>query len=276
MFQILRYGSQGPAVGELRSLLGVFGLTPPVCDENFETFDEELLDDVTHFQQTHSGPDGKPLVVDGIVGSKTWWALRRDPNLEDHSTHGVAVPTGLTPMRRRVLIEALQWLADDVREVPMGSNRGPMVDRCLPGWAKRDGERGPPWCSYCADHITHEATGCWPCAKGRSEGGCLKSYRYAEAHGLLSAYPIPGDLFVILYRDSSGNLTGKGHKGIVGRADDTHINGLEGNYNNAFRASLRPLPSIAGFINWFPDHEQPEDWERGTVDVSAPRNETTR
>jgi hypothetical protein len=107
-------------------------------------------------------------------------------------------------------------------------------------------------------------------------GSCYQSYLAARDLGQLTLSPTPGDQAVILYRDPTGDLTQKGHKFTVVRVDDTHVNGLEGNYGNAFRASKRSRETITGYVNWFPLHEQRDNWERGTVDVRAPKNETTR
>lgn len=282
MVNILRIGSEGADVVRLRQLLDVFGLAPLLCSD---VFDPDLRDAVVDFQMRHSGPDGRPLIVDGIVGAKTWWALQLDPNIEDHSTHGLTTPAGLTPMRRAVLEGALRWLAADVREVPLGSNRGPMIDDCLPKWrttGKMANAKGPPWCAFCADHIALVATGFHPhvseqMPRGQKIGSVYRSVQVSKRLGQFVADPTPGDQFAILYRDGSGRLTFKGHKGTVIRVDDTHVNTLEGNYGNAFRAARRARSTIEGYVNWFPLHEQPKDWERGgVIDVQGPQHKTTR
>jgi hypothetical protein len=277
----LRYGDKAPEVRYVRGFLREFGL----CDaRDSDEFDLQLRDAVVEFQQTHSGPDGLPLEVDGVVGSKTWWSLKRDPHVEEHTTHGITIPSGLTPMRRAVLKEAVRWLELDVRETPLGSNRGPVIDTCLPKWRTTGAmaaKKGPPWCAFCADQIAYNATGCYPHVsqkhpKGRKMGGCYQSYLASKELDQWTTAPTPGDQAIILYRDPTGKLTQKGHKFTVVRVDDTHVNGLEGNYGNAFRASKRSREMITGYVNWFPLHEQRDNWERGTVDVRAPKNETTR
>lgn len=279
---ILRQGDVAPEVRYVRGFLREFGLCDP---QDSDEFDLDLKLEVVEFQQTHSGPDGRPLTVDGIVGPATWWSLKHDPHSEDHTTHGLTIPKGLTPMRRAVLKEAMRWLEADVREVPIGSNRGPLIDTCLPNWrveGQPPDKKGPPWCAFCADQIAYNATGCFPHVsdrhpKGRKLGSCYQSYTISKQLGHWTTSPTPGDQAIILYRDSLGNYTQKGHKFTVLRVDDTHVNGLEGNYGNAFRASRRKRSTIDGYVNWFPLHEQRDDgWERGTQEVLAPANKSTR
>ena len=75
----LRKGDQGETVKELqRDLLqlgydlGTYGPEKDGADGKFGAKTEEA---VRSFQESHDGPDGWALAVDGIVGKNTWWAL---------------------------------------------------------------------------------------------------------------------------------------------------------------------------------------------------------
>ncbi|MCP4401649.1 MAG: caspase family protein, partial [bacterium] len=95
--------------------------------------------------------------------------------------------------------------------------------------------------------------------------------------------PIPGDAFMLFYRDKKGKLTGVGHIGFVMRVevkDDkaVAINTIEGNTSNRVKIGKRDLTrdEIVGFINTFPDNEQPTNWEKGLVRSSSVIENSTR
>lgn len=70
----IRRGSTGPDVVECQKDLISLGydLSPYGADGKFGRTTEEA---VKQFQREHIGPDGAPLVVDGVVGQASWWAL---------------------------------------------------------------------------------------------------------------------------------------------------------------------------------------------------------
>jgi N-acetylmuramoyl-L-alanine amidase len=69
--QLLRTGSSGPAVAEVRSSLRAFGLLPPLAEgAPDDQYDAGVQDAVRAFQQ------GRGLITDGIVGPDTYRALR--------------------------------------------------------------------------------------------------------------------------------------------------------------------------------------------------------
>ena len=49
---------------------------------------------VKEFQGEHTGPDGKALKVDGIVGQNTWWALDNavQPQPTPYTLYTVIIP----------------------------------------------------------------------------------------------------------------------------------------------------------------------------------------
>ena len=133
----LRNQSNGPEVRLLQQRLLDLGIREVV------TVDGEFGDDPEHavklFQARSEDDAGEPLVTDGVVGSKTWRAL-----------FGVHTPPVAPPaetmaagsMLRTVLDIAAEQIGE--REVPLGSNRGPMVDQYLQSVSP--GLLGQPWC----------------------------------------------------------------------------------------------------------------------------------
>jgi peptidoglycan hydrolase-like protein with peptidoglycan-binding domain len=71
--ELLKKGAHGPAVKLLQELLKLAGFNPGPIDSDFGSKTEAA---VKAFQQANKDFDGKPLVVDGIVGIRTWAALK--------------------------------------------------------------------------------------------------------------------------------------------------------------------------------------------------------
>jgi hypothetical protein len=90
---------------------------------------------VTYFQQTHVGPNGAFLDVDGVVGPDTWWALRNPSGAAQKSGLDPDIPRGLTPLRTRLLEIALAEHAKGVKEIPDGAIWSPEI-------AKYGGSKG--------------------------------------------------------------------------------------------------------------------------------------
>lgn len=71
-YPVLKKGSRGNFVYILQELLVKHGYNPNGIDG---IFGNGCLKAVKQFQSEHKDVDGKPLVVDGYVGQKTWGAL---------------------------------------------------------------------------------------------------------------------------------------------------------------------------------------------------------
>ena len=129
--------SVGPEVTLLQQRLLDLGI------REVGTADGEFGDDteraVKLFQARSEDDAGEPLVADGVVGSKSWRAL-----------FGVHTPTVVSPTASMpagsLLRTALDVAAEQIgeREVPLSSNRGPMVDEYLR--SVDAGLLGQPWC----------------------------------------------------------------------------------------------------------------------------------
>jgi len=237
------------------------------------TFGPTTHQAVIYFQQTHQGPDGKMLVVDGEVGPATWWALENPSGPAQKSNIDVAkisVKSGLTPMRQKVVDLALKEHRAGVREIPDGSNSGDGVDKYLKGF-------GPAyWCMLFVSWVRREAG--FPLLAKDQHAHCLTVWNLAKAAGYAfpkERYkPIPGDIFIMLYRDPrSRHLTGSGHTGIVTAVDENSwsFNSAEGNAGNRVKQTLRQVKQhdLVGFINDYPKHEQPTQFKRGVVAGTA-------
>lgn len=75
-------GAWGEDVTTLQETLNSLGY--PVKIDGI--FGAETREAVLRFQETNSDESGAPLIVDGIVGPRTWWAL----------AHTGALPTAIT------------------------------------------------------------------------------------------------------------------------------------------------------------------------------------
>jgi hypothetical protein len=238
-------------------------------------FTPELEECVRYFQRTHLGPDGRFLSADGIVGGQTWWALDHATGPAQASRIDAGVPNGIGQKRGRILDVALAEHARGVVEVPNGSNRGPMLDRYLPDWAKT-GTRGPAWCCFFYSWVVREALGQWPL--NTQEGSCANARRKVGAlglwipNGMHADRPVPADAFVM---DRGG---GHGHIGFVLRVDRVRmqINTIEGNCGNRVKVGLRRLddPEIVGFIENVPG-ENASDFDLGVALLPENRTDAT-
>jgi CHAP domain len=264
---MLFLGSNDVAVQTLIGRLRAEGFWEEAADVS--EFTLEVEDSVRSFQRTHLGPDGTFLSADGVVGEKTWWALFNSTGRAQRSGLRASVPDGLGPMRQRILTVALAEHARDVVEVPNGSNRGPDVDRYLPDWVKKPGQKGPAWCCFFYSWVAHQALDKWPL--GAPQGGVLEARRVAGKLGLWTPKsvavnrPLPGDVFVM------DRGSGHGHIGFVLRVSDDRkqINTLEGNCGNRVKLGMRELsdPEIIGFIDNVPS-ENNTVFELGIADAS--------
>lgn len=217
-------------------------------------FDKSVIEATRHFQMTRVDKNGAPLTVDGEVGDKTWWAgLNPSGSAQRNWLEPDGVPSGLSAARARIVRSALKDHAAGVREVPDGSNYGGGVTRYLEGI-------GPAfWCGYAVSTWCKDGTGEWPL--GHRTGLVADLWNRARREG--RAYtrdlcPVPGDAFILLYRNSNGTLTGLGHTGIVAAVghDMNLWNAVEGNAGNRVKLSVRDTANtsvLVGFVDMVGD-----------------------
>lgn len=271
----LRYEDKGDEVKRLQRILKTQGFFKGEILGNFLKRTEEA---VILFQQSHLGPKGMPLAVDGVVGGDTWWALEHPSGPPQISAIPGKIPAGLTQRRTKQLEIALAEHAKGVREEPDGSNWGPEIE-------KFGGIKGAPWCCYFWSWCNRQCFDGY--SLGAKIGHCKTAWEKAGSLGMVHKkgeyLPIPGDAFVMLYRNEKGDLTGTGHIGFVLRVEvegskAVAINTVEGNAGNRVKVGRRELAGkdIVGFINNFPGDEQPAGWESGLVSVADIAGDTTR
>ena len=252
-----------------------------------EAYTKTFAQAVAYFQQTHLGPDGEQLQVDGIIGPNTGWALNhptgkaQKSNLSPKTTGGhLRIPMGISEERARILGIALG--EHNVREKPNGSNRGPGIDKYLPTWAQT--RPGPPWCCFFVSWVTKQALGQYPL--GRNHGSCARAWKAAQERGMAwpkykivdtpghrnPTHPIPGDAFYMRFGPT------KGHIGFVYRvsADGKTINTVEGNCANRVKIGRRRLDDrVYGIIDFF-DGEESSRFERGLIEAKDVGKDRTR
>lgn len=193
-------------------------------DPDNPRFGPQMKQAVQLFQARHVDATGRPLKIDGKVGSITWQALFGDTSVP-------LAPAAVDDFLGRVLQVAAGEEAKQVREVPRNSNRGPEVDAYL----KRAGvPLANPWCCaftyWCFDEAALAAGRPNPMVR---TGGCLAHWQRAPAAGARRiaardavADPArlqPGMVFIM---DFGG---GKGHTGFVEQVRGGQIVTLEGN-----------------------------------------------
>lgn len=222
-------------------------------DPNDPNFGPKMKQAVKLFQSRNVDPDGRPLKQDGEVGSITWGVL--------FGSNTVPASEGSTdPLLANVLQTASAEEAQQVREIPKDSNRGPEVDEYL----RRAGvSPGLSWCCafvyWCFDEAAKEMGRSNPMVK---TAGCLDHWKRAPAAGakrLLKQEAIdnpglvkPGMVFIM---DHGGGL---GHTGLVEKVSGGMLTTIEGNTDasktreggGVYRLSRKIADINKGFIDY--------------------------
>jgi len=274
----LRLGNRGQKVKELQQILKAQGF---YYDKVDGVFGRKTYEAVIYFQMTHIDWEGKPLTPDGIVGEKTWWALRHPSGSYQRNFIEARVPEGVTPMRGALLSLALKEWRAGAREEPDGSNYGNGVSRYYDIF----GSPHPSpmaWCSVFWNWVWKKALNILPL--GYPEPSTTRVYLWAKERGYLkdpkSYSPKPADAFILQKRDEDGNLLWRGHIGFVLSVsqEGEAFNTIEGNCGNRVKVGLRMVSqeTLEGFINNFPESEQPESFERGLFSAKSVARLSTR
>lgn len=209
------------------------------------------------FQARFPDLDGQPLKVDGMVGAVTWGALYGAP------AAGVA-----TRASGALLGAAVKFAVSQigVMEKPLGSNRGPEVDRYLKAAGIDPAQGSFPWCAAFVYFCFHEAAQ----ALGRKNpvirtAGVLDHWQRAGETGIArisaaqahmhEALIRPGHIFII----DTGDPGGAGHTGLVESVAAGKLVTIEGNTNDGggregigvFRRAGRRIRDInVGFVDY--------------------------
>jgi hypothetical protein len=243
--------SRGPAVLELQRILIGLGYTGL---SETGVVDEETTQAIELFQLQHIDQAGKPLLSDGIVGPKTWWALQ---NPSGEAQRNFFVPPsvdGLTEGRKKLLATLAQEHRKPVFEVPDGSNRSKDIDR----YFGKTGIVGQPWCCAFVSWALEQALGRFPVG-GVHHLGVQRMWVTAKDLGMAVTTPKPGDVFVQI------KSKGTGHTGfVIGVSEDgKSVFTCEGNAGNRLKYGQRQMSTIHHFFDCIQDG-QSEDFTRGT------------
>lgn len=233
------------AIATALAALGYPSTSPPgVFDNAFKSL-------VKLFQSQNVDEAGRPLEVDGEVGSMTWGAL--------FGASTAAVTGG------SLAISALGMAVSQlgVMEVPLGSNSGPVVNQYL---ASTNTPPGNFWCMafvfWCFREAAAAASSSNPFPK---TAGCLSAWNKVKASQptklITRAQAIanpslvrPGQVFIL------DHGRGLGHTGFVRQAFGGPFKTIEGNSNatggrnglGVFELNRRKIsdPTLKGFIDF--------------------------
>jgi hypothetical protein len=254
-------GSKGLAVKWVQHVLNEQGYGPITEDGIFGRATEEALQE---FQGGHIGPNGDPLIPHGRVTPNTHWALRFASGDQQRNYFEDKIPEGIEGKRKKLLETFLQEHKKGVKEIPDGSNWGPEIK-------EYGGRPGEPWCCFFWSWVTLQVFDKY--IMGKLYAKVFDVYTKAQDKGWFrwkkNYIPIPGDAFIMLYRNDKGRFTGKGHIGIVlaVSGDGLSFNTVEGNSSNrvAIRKRRMNQKSLVGFVNHYSPEDQPKKWSRGLV-----------
>jgi hypothetical protein len=219
----LRQGNMGTSVRELQTLLNSFvrPVPPLVVDGAFGSKTKQA---VMAFQSA------RKLMIDGVVGAKTWAALDQSSGSPGNAA---PLPPPLPPsspgniVLSSVVEKAVQIaLAENgVREEPLGSNRGPKVDQYN---ATSGAGNGALWCmSFVYWSFTQAAAQTGQPNPMPKTAYCPFLLSWAQERSKLVTTPQRGDIFLVKgMRDDKPSVV---HTGIVTGGS---INTIEGNTNN--------------------------------------------
>lgn len=253
--RIIKVGDTDPGTVKLiQKRLNELGCGPLKVNGVFDKDNTERA--VKLFQARFPDVTGSPLVTDGKIGSLTWGALFGADTIQ----HSVMPDSELV---RAAIAVAKNQIG--VVENPLGSNRGPEVDKYLRTVGLDPKKDSFPWCVaftfYCyqqaalqleADNPHVKTAGVldhWNKAKGRT-GALRITHAQAIANPILVT---PGALFIMDF--GSGN----GHTGIVLEVANGRMVTCEGNTSNngsregigVFRRDSRKITDInKGFIDY--------------------------
>lgn len=162
--------------------------------------------------------------------------------------------SGMPAISQIAAVVMLEEFKKNVREVPLGSNRGPDVDAYLRG--RRDdgayllgihGDRGAPWCARMVLWAVEGAAMALATPPPtRGHGDLASAHRWQKFARETSRW----------YRDASPGRVGvmidekfSGHVVLVLRADDALVTSVEGNWGNKVDVVERPARMFAGFVD---------------------------
>lgn len=244
---MLKRGNSGPAVAALVEDLHALGYG---LDLPSEYFDREVAKAVRAMQMQNVDIAGRPLVVDGIVGPVTQWALDMRRGRVDPAVQQLATDTLLQSSAdaSQIGVAALHLAVAEMQaghgEIG-GNNRGPHVRRYLNDLAPE----GRDWCAGFVSWCFRETGLPMPFTYTVGARDIRNQMRKAGFGVTPSAEdpPRPGDI-IVWWRGSPSSW--QGHVGIVHSCHGGVLRTVEGNRSpkvGSFVYSLAAIERLLGF-----------------------------
>jgi len=245
--RVIKKGEKNKTVVKaLQQKLNEVGCGPIDVDGDFgpQTFKA-----VKQYQATRRDQNGNPLEIDGKVGSITWAVMFGEPTI-------IVTQEPANDFLKEALKVAVSQLG--VMEKPLGSNRGPEVDKYLASVGLGPGQF---WCMafvyYCFNKAAEKLDRNNPLVK---TGHCMTHWNSTKGKKIIASNAVnnptlvkPGQIFIINTGGSSG------HTGIVEKLEGGFLHTIEGNSNTSgsrngigvFRLVSRKITKInRGFIEY--------------------------
>ena len=248
MSTILSLGDSG--VSTLQLILAKQGFD---CGEDVVTriFGLSTQSEVKLFQACHIDSNGKSLVVDGIVGPDTWWALYHPTDSIQHQlVEDMPIQQASNPIAQAALDSAWAELRKGIKECPDGSNRGSEIDLYTGMSGKPVSMVGPRWCAYFVSWNFAKSPGGSPFGR---IGGAQSIVFWCQKHIPDSVimrdantpfFPKPGDIAIIAENQTHGHVV------HVAAAWKGFCWTVEGNCGNAVRTRKLPVLSFRYIVNF--------------------------
>jgi peptidoglycan hydrolase-like protein with peptidoglycan-binding domain len=234
----LRLNSTGPAVRQLTKLLRQRGY----LDRESDTFDSTVRRAVKEFQSRHVDERDQPLVVDGVVGPLTWWALEQNAPATvrtDQRAFEQMPANGGSTCGRAALEAAINELRNGATESGQ-NNDGSDVVKYLNGVVSAPAN----WCAGFVSWCFAQQPGGIPFRYSVGARDIREQFRRKNwLHD--GAAPEPGDI-IVWWRDRPDGWMG--HIGLVHRCENGIVYTIEGNKGN-YPARVRGFDYVLGRID---------------------------
>ena len=257
---MLKIGSKGHEVSALQERLNQFSQARLVVDGHFGEHTEAAVE---NFQENNG------LLVDGIVGPKTWDLLRevRPPLTSDlfekNKYFLLAEKNARSPQDEAVLKQAIGDIGK--KESPLGSNTGKEISHLVSGYKDYWQIKAlayPPWCAIAVSSwikLGLKAPS-WEKTPFRKWFGAVSQiYKWGQKNKCLFQVGERkikgGDIFIIDRAGSGSDRSFKrvrraGHTGLVLADEGDRLLTIEANVSNRVKVCSRPKSMIKGIVTW--------------------------
>jgi peptidoglycan hydrolase-like protein with peptidoglycan-binding domain len=241
----IRFGDTGPGVAKLGKDLKQLGC---LVGNPTSTFDDALRRAVRAFQMQNVDSLGRPLVVDGIVGPVTAWAIAnrvaQGPTPVSTSGGAMTVPAGGSTTARAALAVAVAEMNAGHGEVG-GNNMGPHVAKYLNGIVGTPND----WCAGFVSFCFKTSGQPMPFKYTVGARNILDQTKAKgwEVKPSSANPPMPGDI-IVWWRQAPSSW--KGHVGIVHSYQNGIVRTIEGNKTSqvgSFAYTLGAIDKLLGF-----------------------------